>query len=683
MANQLSKEKSPYLLQHAENPVDWYPWGEEAFRRAREEAKPIFLSIGYSTCHWCHVMAHESFEDEEVAEIINAHFIPVKVDREEHPDIDQVYMTVAQAMTGRGGWPLTIVMTPEKKPFFAATYIPKRARFGMRGLLDLLPEIARLWQNERERIEESAGGIVSGLSAHLSRSTAGTPGKDLLDAGYRALSLIYDPEHGGFGTAPKFPSPHMLLFLLRVWHRTGDGPALQMVERTLTAMRTGGVYDQLGFGFHRYATDREWSIPHFEKMLYDQALLAYAYLEAFQVTGRPLYRRCAEEIFAYVLGRMADPSGGFYSAEDADTEGVEGKFYTWTEEEFRSLLGDRAESAIEGYHLRDAVVEGRGILHLGMLDAESAEVRIRELDEVRTRLLLAREARTPPARDDKILTDWNGLLIAALAKGAQVLGSEDLLFAAGRAADYLLTHHRREDGRLLHRSRAGEEAGIVARLDDYAFLIWGLIELYEAGYRTGYLAAALGLAEEMVRHHRDEGSGGFFLSPDDGEELILRVREIHDGALPSGNSAAILDLLLLSKLTGRAEFGEQAWKVARAFAREVERLPEGHAFYLAALESALAEGDEVVVAGERSLSKTREMLSLLQAAFLPHTVVLLRSPGEKGPPLGELASYTAAMEAEEGEATAYLCSGGVCRLPTRDSGELMRMLGTTKREVNH
>ena len=674
MANRLAGEKSPYLLQHAENPVNWYPWGEEAFHRAREEDKPVFLSIGYSTCHWCHVMAHESFEDEEVAGILNSRFVPVKVDREEHPDIDQVYMTVAQAMAGRGGWPLTIVMTPEKKPFFAATYIPKRARFGMRGLLDLLPEIARLWEEDRERIEEAARGIVSGLSAHLARSTAGSPGPDLLDAGYRALCAIYDSQHGGFGTAPKFPSPHMLLFLLRVWHRTGDDRALEMVERTLTAMRTGGVYDQLGFGFHRYAIDREWSVPHFEKMLYDQALLACAYLEAFQVTGRPLYRRCAEEIFSYVLERMAGPCGGFYSAEDADTEGEEGRYYTWTADEVRSVLGDDAGHAIGAYHLRDAQVEGRGVLHLALLDPGAAETRIRELEPVRTRLLAARDARTPPARDEKILADWNGLFIAALAKGAQVLGFPEYLSAAGRAADYLLNVHRREDGRLLHRSTPGGEAGILARLDDYAFLIWGLVELYGAGYEARYLAAAQDLAEEMIRHHGDDMGGGFFLSPDDGEELILRSRVVHDGALPSGNSAAMHGLLLLSRLTGRTDLEDQAGGVAGAFAREVERLPEGHAFYLTALESALAKGTEVVVAGERFLPETREMISLLRSAFRPHLLVLLRSPEEAGL-LGGVAPYTAAMEGKEGVATAYLCSGGECRLPTRDTGELAKELG--------
>ncbi|MDT8356961.1 MAG: thioredoxin domain-containing protein [Methanomicrobiaceae archaeon] len=675
MANRLSGEKSPYLLQHAENPVNWYPWGEEAFSRAREEDKPVFLSIGYSTCHWCHVMAHESFEDEEVAGILNSHFIAVKVDREEHPDIDQVYMTVAHTITGRGGWPLTIIMTPGKKPFFAATYIPKQARFEIRGLLDLLPEIARLWERERERIEEAAGGIVSSLSAHLARSTAGSPGADLLDAGYRALSAIYDHEHGGFGSAPKFPSPHMLLFLLRVWHRTGDDRALEMVERTLTAMRSGGVYDQLGFGFHRYATDRKWSIPHFEKMLYDQALLAYTYLEAFQVTGRPLYRRCAEEVFAYVLGRMADPSGGFYSAEDADIGGEEGRYYTWTGDELRSVLGEDAERTIEVYHLRDAVVEGRGVLQLGLLDPGAAEAQVRELEPVRIRLLHARETRVLPARDEKILADWNGLFIAALAKGAQVLGSREYLSAAGRAADYLLNVHRREDGRLLHRSTEGGRAGIVARLDDYAFLIWGLVELYGAGYEARYLAAAQDLAEEMIRHHRDGTSEGFFLSPDDGEELILRPSVVHDGALPSGNSAAMLSLLLLSRLTGRTDFEEQAWEVARAFAREVERLPEGHAFYLSALESALAGGEEVVVAGERSLPETREMLSLLRSSFHPHMVVLLRSPEEEWL-LDEVAPYTSAMGAGEGVPTAYLCSGGECRLPTQDTGELAKALGT-------
>jgi len=419
--NRLASEKSPYLLQHADNPVDWYPWNDEAFEKARQEDKPIFLSIGYSTCHWCHVMAHESFEDAQVAKLMNDTFVSIKVDREERPDIDGIYMTVCQMMTGSGGWPLTIIMTPEKKPFFAATYIPKETRFGLTGMLDLIPKIQDVWTNRKIEVIESSEKITSTIQ----QLSPGTPGEELnghlLSSAYEALSARFDPEYGGFGSAPKFPIPHNLLFLLRYWKTTHDKKALQMAEQTMQAMRRGGIYDHVGFGFHRYSTDREWLVPHFEKMLYDQAMLVMAYTETFQATGKPEYEQTAREIIAYVLRDMTVPEGAFYSAEDADSEGKEGKFYVWTEDEIRQVLGDRANPVIELFNItKEGNFEeesyrrktGQNILHLKVsLPEESAS----QWETDRQKLFAYREERFHPHKDDKILTDWNGLMIAALA----------------------------------------------------------------------------------------------------------------------------------------------------------------------------------------------------------------------------------------------------------------------------
>ncbi len=499
MSNRLITEKSPYLLQHAHNPVDWYPWGEEAFEKARREDKPVFLSIGYSTCHWCHVMERESFEDADVAALLNEHFVSIKVDREERPDIDGVYMTVCQMLTGSGGWPLTVIMTPDKKPFYAGTYFPKQSMSGRPGMMDMLPQLAEAWKSRREELLKSADEITSVLGRSSAMTPGDGPGATEVKAAFGLLERSFDDRHGGFGQAPKFPTPHQLLLCLRHWKRSGDARALEMVEKTLQAMRRGGVYDHLGFGFHRYSTDERWFAPHFEKMLYDQAMIALALIETHQATGKIEYRQVAEEIFTYVIRDMTSAEGAFYSAEDADSEGVEGKFYLWTAEEIRTRLPEaEAKLVIDLFNVKDGGNfedggHGANILHLtGSMEQNAARL---GLDEEKLRKKLepslitlfdAREKRVHPYKDDKVLTDWNGLMIAALARAARVIDEPGCLAAAEKAIRFNREKMRTKNGRLLHRYRDGS-AGIDGGIDDYAFFIWGLIELYESSFDSAYL----------------------------------------------------------------------------------------------------------------------------------------------------------------------------------------------------
>jgi len=684
---------SPYLLQHADNPVDWWPWGEEAFSKAKREDKPIFLSIGYSTCHWCHVMAHESFEDEHVARLMNDSFVCIKVDREERPDLDQIYMTVAQIMTGGGGWPLNVILTPEKKPFFAATYIPKESKFGRIGMLDLVPRIRLLWKTQRDELLNSAEEITTALQKPPSEIPGMRLDESVIRSAYQNLVARFDAVNGGFGGAPKFPSSHTFLFLLRHWKRTGDAGGQQMTEISLNAMRRGGIFDHVGFGFHRYSTDGGWLLPHFEKMLYDQAMIALACLEAHQATGDGRYGRIASEIFAYVLRDMTAPEGGFYSAEDADSEGEEGKFYLWTLEEIKSVLEeDEADLVVkifdvrkEGNFREEATgrFTGKNVLHLkGSLGDAARDLAISESDlkervEIaREKLFSAREKRIRPQKDDKILADWNGLMIVALARGAQVLGEKKLEEAASRAADFILEKMRDDEGRLLHRYREGS-AGILGNLDDYAFLIWGLIELYEAGFQTEYIRAALDLVRDLERRFEDEEGGGFYFSPEDGEDLILRKKEAHDGAIPSGNAVAILNLLRLARMTADAKLEEITSKAFNAFAAQARGVPAAHLHLLSALDFALGPASEVVIAGPIESPETEEMLRALRSRFLPRSVVLLRSEGEEAEIIG-IAEFTKEMKMVDGKATAYVCSGRVCQRPTTDPDEMLEKLDYEK-----
>jgi hypothetical protein len=683
-SNRLLSEKSPYLRQHAHNPVHWYPWSEEAFQAAAREDKPIFLSIGYSTCHWCHVMAHESFEDEAVADLMNQAFISIKVDREERPDIDQIYMSVAQAMTGRGGWPLTIIMTPEKKPFFAATYIPKTGLHGQAGMMEIIPRIQELWDKNREELLGSADKILDYIKQTQNESSAQTEAANLdaafLARGYEALASIYDPQNGGFAAAPKFPSPHNLFFLLHYWHRTGDEQALQMVEETLQAMRMGGIYDHVGFGFHRYSTDSQWLVPHFEKMLYDQALMAIAYTECFQATGKEEYATVACEILDYVLRDMTAPQGGFFSAEDADSEGEEGKFYLWTAEELKETLdSEEFKLLIRLFDVHESgnFEKGGNILRLRSSIKDSATVlKISEpylherLELIRSKLLLAREKRLHPFKDDKILTDWNGLMIVALAKAAQALpGAKGAEYerAAIKAADFILRDMRTTEGRLLHRYR--EEAGIAANLDDYAFLIWGLLDLYETVFDAKYLKAALQLNQIMMQHFWDKDQGGLFFSADDAEDLLLRRKEYYDGAIPSGNSIAMYNLLRLMHLTGQTELEERAWDLARSLAG-APGLPLGRSMLLCSLDYALGPTSEITLLGSKQDAVIIEMLQALRARFLPNKSTILVC----GKEIREIVPFTRNLPPYEETTAAYVCTDHVCSLPTTSPKEMMKLL---------
>jgi uncharacterized protein YyaL (SSP411 family) len=688
--NRLIGEKSPYLLQHAYNPVDWHPWGDEAFEKAAKEDRPIFLSIGYSTCHWCHVMEKESFEDEDVARLMNDAFVSIKVDREERPDIDSVYMRVCQMMTGKGGWPLTIIMTPSKKPFFAATYLPREARFGMAGIKQLIPRIKEIWEYDRAQALSSANRIASILETASIEQRGEPLTARTLEMAYRGLSQNYDVQYGGFSRAPKFPSPHNLMYLLRSWRRTGDEWALKMVETTLGNMRSGGIYDHLGFGFHRYSTDHRWLVPHFEKMLYDQALLAMAYIEAYQATGNRGYGKTAREIFTYVLRDMAAPEGGFYSAEDADSEGEEGTFYLWSEEEIRQVLGqEEAEIFTRVYAIQregnfrveaTGAKTGKNILHstrpLSALAKElsrsSGELEER-LESAREKLFQVREKRVHPHKDDKILTDWNALMIAALARGAGAFQEPAYEEAARRAAGFILARMRDGNGRLLHRYRDGE-AAVPAFLDDYAFLICGLVELYEAGFEPVHLLRAIELNEVMLEHFWDHENGGLFFSADDAEGMLVRTKELYDGAIPSGNSVAMLNLLRLSHLAGNSLYEEKAAHLLRACSKTIAEVPYAHTQFMAALDFSLGPSSQVVIVGKPGSGDTMTMIQSLQGSFLPNKVVMFRSTEEQDPAIIQLAEYTRNLESIGGKATAYVCRDFRCDLPTTDEKQMLTLL---------
>ncbi|MFQ5637969.1 MAG: thioredoxin domain-containing protein [bacterium] len=688
--NRLVFQKSPYLLQHAGNPVDWYPWGEEAFQKAKNEDKPIFLSIGYSTCHWCHVMEHESFEDTDVAALLNEAFVCIKVDREERPDIDQIYMSVAQAMTGSGGWPLTILMTPDKRPFFAGTYFPKNSRYQRIGMVELLPKISELWKNERDKLLESAEKVV----AFLQNNTKTEPGDALteavLDTAFQQLHSRYDAAHGGFGTAPKFPSPHNFTFLLRYWQRSGDPQALQIVEKTLRQMRLGGIFDHVGFGFHRYSTDSRWLLPHFEKMLYDQALLAMAYVETSQATGKEEFAQTAREIFTYVLRDMTSPEGGFYSAEDADSEGEEGLFYLWTPDALHELLGEKDGDLVirlfnveaGGNFVEQATGEktGHSIMHLQKSLSELAKENDMPQDELKARwekarkkLFDAREKRIHPLKDDKILTDWNGLMIAALAKGAAALDEPLYAVAARKAADFIWNKLRDQQGRLMKRYRQGE-AALPAHVEDYAFVVWGLLELYETTFEVEYLQKAIALNDRMLTGFWDSENGGLFFASDSLNDLLVRTKEIYDGAVPSGNSVAALNFIRIGRMTAKPELEEKAAAIGRAFSNQVRRAPMGFTQLMSAIHFAAGPSYEVVIAGSPGHEDTKAMHKALQQKFFPNKVTLFRPVDSEKPPIVGLAEFTEYQTAINGKATAYVCKNYACNAPTTDIDQMLKLL---------
>lgn len=681
--SRLKWEKSPYLLQHADNPVDWFPWSDGAFERAQKEDKPIFLSIGYSSCHWCHVMEQESFRNPKVAQILNEFFVAIIVDREERPDIDSLYMTISYIMTGKGGWPLTIIMTPDKKPFFAGSYIPRENRYGLVGMLELLPHINDLWQSRRADILS----LSDEVTAALRKTSKEEPGEYLdgsvIFSAWEQYNNIFDETNGGFGTAPKFPSPHNLFFLLRYWRRTGEQKALKMVEKTLQAMRRGGIYDHLGYGFHRYATDAEWKVPHFEKMLYDQALMAMAYTEAYQATGKTEYRKTAEEIFEYVLREMTDPGGGFYSALDADSEGEEGNYYLWTQTEIeKALEPDDAEIFKKVYNI---VPEGnfadpRNILYLQeplvyiasklQLDERNLEDR---MEKARQRLLVFREEREQPFKDDKILTNWNGLMIAALAKAAGAFRRQDYETAARRALDFLNDRMRQADGRLWHRYRDGE-AAINGMAADYSFLIWGALELYETTSDVDLLKLALELNSTLIEDFWDTEYGGVYTSAVNVEKLLIRQKEVYDGMIPSANSVTLLNLLRLARITGDTNLEQMSYRIVQAFSKKIIQAPAGFSYFLGALDFGLGPTYEVVIVGQKDAGDTQELLQAIRENFIPNKVVVFKPSGQESPEITELSGYIAPMASLDGKATAYVCSNFVCELPTTDKDRMLDLM---------
>jgi uncharacterized protein YyaL (SSP411 family) len=674
--NRLIDEKSPYLLQHAHNPVAWYPWGPEALARARDEDKPIFLSIGYSTCHWCHVMAHESFENDDIAAILNEHFVAIKVDREERPDLDKLYMSAVQALTGRGGWPMSLFLTPDREPFFGGTYFPPEDRWGRPGFKSLLNDIANAWREDRPGLLQSATSItaflLSASGTPRNDSPAADPTAELLAEAFGQLKDRFDPRQGGFGEAPKFPTPHNLTFLMRYAHRTGDAQALEMVTATLDAMASGGIHDHLAGGFHRYSTDEHWLVPHFEKMLYDQAGLALAYSGAWLVTGDTTYAAVTRDILDYVLAYLRDPGGAFYSAEDADSEGEEGTFYVWTVDEITDLLG----AEIAGEFNRTFGVsspgnwEGKNILNRDAARPALNSAMINARDQLR----VARDKRPRPHRDEKIVTAWNGYMIEALARAGQALQEPRYVQAAEAAAQFIEAQLWR-DGRLLRYHR-GAAADIPGFIDDYAFLGRGLLALYEATFQPRYLQAALHLAHETKRlFHRPHG--GFDFAGIDTERLLAPVVEIHDGAMPSGNSAASVLLLRIGHLTANVEIETLGREVLQSFAARVRRAPASHLEMLSALDFALGPVTEVVIATPGDDPTTdpaaAALLASLWSRYLPNTVTAAHTPASRAK-ITALIPYVASQAMIAGRPTAYVCRDYACRLPVHDGQALARQL---------
>lgn len=683
-ANRLIKEKSPYLLQHAYNPVDWYPWSDEAFEKARTENKPVFVSIGYSSCHWCHVMEKESFQDQTVAEFLNRAFVCVKVDREERPDIDVTYMAVCQALGQNCGWPLNIIMTPTKKPFFVASYIPKDNRYGTVGMLNLIPQIEQVWKTRRHELELSGTKIIKQITSQPTPTGEEPLNEDTLNDAYDQLYISFDHHNAGFGQAPKFPSPHNIMFLLRYYNRTRQPAALTMVERTMQAMRNGGIFDQVGFGFHRYSTDAMWLVPHFEKMLYDQSLLTLAYLEAYQVTCAPKFRIAAQETLEYVLRDLRAPEGAFYSSENADSEGEEGKYYLWTFNELKAALpADLLGFAVrifgvkpEGNYVNPGNgLTGKNILYLAVTPQQMAAEENVSLDQIidklgRTVQLLyaTRAKRVHPDKDYKILVDWNGLMIAALAKASQVLGDPIYLKAAEDAADFLLKTMQKEKHRLLHRYAKGE-AAVDGFLDDYAFFAWGLIELYEAGFDEKYLQASVDFTKVMIEDFWDPANGGFYITSKESDKSVPRIKQSYDGAYPSGNSAALFDLLRLAALSGEVSFRQYAEKLLSCFAWDIRGYPMGRTFMLSGLDFLLGGTSNVIIVGEKAEKETQTLLSVLRKPYLPNlTVTLWTSERAKTAPHG--ISYKKIKR----KATAYVCKGQTCMPPTNDAATMLQYL---------
>jgi uncharacterized protein len=687
MPNHLANESSPYLLQHKDNPVDWHPWGPEALERSKREQKPIFLSIGYSACHWCHVMEHESFENERIAAIINELFVPVKVDREERPDLDQIYMNATQMMTGHGGWPMSVFLTPELKPFYAGTYFPPTERGGMPGFDQVLAAVSEAWNKRREQVEEMAGQLSQELNrAGQAAGGGGQLATDHIEYAVNQLARSFDSQWGGFGRAPKFPHAMDLQLLLRFWNRTGHPHSLEMVRTTLDRMAAGGIYDHLGGGFARYSVDARWLVPHFEKMLYDNALLTAAYIEAYQTTGDENYARVARETIDYVLRDMTDPLGGFYSTEDADSEGEEGKFYVWTPEEIEQVLGEEAGATFgRVYDVTDAGnFEGRNILNLPKTLEQSAKILGRdekelsaELASSRQKLFAVRERRVYPGKDDKIIVSWNGLMIDAQSRAAAALDEPRYAEAAAKAAGFIRKHLQRPDGRLLHTWRHGK-AKLDAYLDDYAALANGLISLYEATFDGDQLVEAARLLDIVLEHFVDREGGGFFYTADDHEQLIARNKDATDASVPSASALAATALIRLGKLTGDRKYLDAAEGTLQSAAGLMQQAPTAMGQMLLALDYYLGPTYEMVLAGDSASRATQGALRDVRRRFLPNKV-LAAALGSKKPPaiLEELLSGRTAGS----DPTLYVCEGFSCQEPAVGAAAIESRLNQLTRRV--
>lgn len=690
-SNSLINEKSPYLLQHAHNPVNWYPWSEEAFEKARIGDKPVFLSIGYSTCHWCHVMERESFEDEEVARVLNEVFVCIKVDREERPDLDSTYMMVSQMMTGSGGWPLNIIMTPDKKPFFALTYIPKETRHSQMGIIELAKGIKELWRESRQDLEAKAQDLINNMKRVVREQSGNIVNEETLSLVYNSLRTNFDSENGGFGVSPKFPSPHNLLFLMRHYRRYGDSESLDMVEKTLMKMRNGGVYDQVGFGFHRYSTDSGWFLPHFEKMIYDQALLMMTYTDAFVLTGNDFYKHVTDEILEFLKREMVSEEGGFFTAIDADSENEEGKYYTWKWEEIVSILGEKDAEFFgdifnvdpDGNYVEEATGRntGKNILYLDKPLGQSAAMRGEDFEEffsrvnhLRLKLLEKRSKRVYPHKDDKILSDMNGLMIAALSRAFQKFSDRNYIDIAQKAADFIIERMISED-RLLHRYRDGE-AAVDGFIDDYAFFTWGLLELYESTFETRYLEYAIRLMEYSINHFWDERSGGFYYTSDASEALLIRSKEGHDGAIPSGNSVHMLNMLRISLIKGDEDLKEQALKVASSVAEDMQRGPMYHSFLASAIDFAVGPSFEITVAGRKELPETAIIVDQLRQRYFPNKVTVLYDGEDQA--IKALSERVRNTEIEDDRTTVYVCSDNTCFPPVYTTEDLIRLITKEK-----
>jgi hypothetical protein len=696
--NRLIREKSPYLIQHAFNPVDWYSWGEEAFAAAREMQKPIFLSVGYSTCHWCHVMERESFENDSIAQLMNKYFICIKVDREERPDVDKVYMTALQGMGQNGGWPMSMFLTPELKPFHGGTYFPPRSQYGRIGFPELLNRIHEVWDTEREKVLQSADGIVKALQEMPTSALVASLDPGLLDTCLAQFERTYDHQFGGFGGGPKFPRPAVFNFLLRYYARTGNARALDMTTQTLRKMSTGGIYDHIGGGFHRYSVDGEWRVPHFEKMLYDQAQLVCSYIDLFQITKEPLYASVAREVLDYVMRDMTHPDGGFYSAEDADSprpenpnEEGEGAFYLWTKKEVEAILGKEDADVFSYYYGVEEIgnapydpqneFTGRNILYIAhsleqtsisfkKTQSEVAQI----LSRSRARLFAERAKRPRPHLDDKVLTSWNGLMISAFARAYQVLDDQRYLQAAEQSAEFILKNmYDVNTGHLSRRYRDGE-ARYDAHLDDYMFFAQGLLDLYEASFNVKWLTQALNLTKSQIDVFWDSRGGGFFDTSGKDSSILVRMKEQYDGAEPTGSSIAVINLLRLAQITDNNDFREKATQSILAFGEALQKQPVVMPQMAAAYDFSIDKPRQIIIVGANDDPATQAMLREVHARFMPNKILVLLNGGSGQNHLAELNPFYSSLPMQGGRPTAYICQNFVCQLPATDIAAVIRLL---------